>query len=49
MDQEQMFSLIGRLYIDIMSAQRVIDVLQKKLQDKEKEIIDLEKLVKKDS
>lgn len=49
MDQDQMFSLIGRLYTDVVSAQRVIEILQKKLQEKEKELIELEKNIKKDN
>jgi predicted flavoprotein YhiN len=48
MDQDQMFNLIGRLYTDAFAAQRVIEMLQKKLQEKEKELIELEKIVKKD-
>ena len=46
MDQDQMFNLIGRLYADAVAAQNVIEMLKKRLQDKEKE---LEKTVKKDS
>lgn len=49
MDQDQMFNLIGRLYTDAFASQRVIEVLQKRLQEKEKELIELEKLVKKDA
>lgn len=49
MDQDQIFSLIGRLYTDAFTAQKLIEMLQKKLQEKEKELIELEKLVKKDA
>ncbi len=49
MDQDQTFSLIGRLYTDIVGAQKIIEMLQQKLQEKEKQLIELEKLVKKDS
>ena len=35
MDQEGMFTLIGKLYVDIVNAQRIIEALQKKLQEKE--------------
>lgn len=35
MDQEALFALVGKLYVDIVNAQRIIEALQKKLQDKD--------------
>jgi hypothetical protein len=35
MDQEALFNLIGKLYVDIVNAQRIIEALQKRLQEKE--------------
>jgi hypothetical protein len=35
-DQEALFSLIGKMYVDIVNAQRIIEALQKKIQDKDK-------------
>lgn len=41
MDTEQLFNIIGKLYTDIVSAQKIIELLQQKLQEKDKEIIEL--------
>lgn len=41
MDSEQLFNIIGKLYADIVNAQKIIEILQQKLQDKDKEIIEL--------
>jgi hypothetical protein len=41
MDTEQLFNIIGKLYADIVSAQKIIELLQQKLQEKDKEIIEL--------
>lgn len=48
MNQDELFSTIGRLYIDIYNAQKYIDILQKQLQEKDKEIQELRKLNTKD-
>jgi hypothetical protein len=42
MDTEQLFNMIGKLYADIVNAQKIIDLLQKKLQEKDQEILALE-------
>ena len=42
MDNEQLFNVIGKLYADIVHAQKIIELLQKKLQDKDQEIVALE-------
>lgn len=42
MDKDDgLFNIIGRLYSDMINAQRIIEHLQKQLQDKDREIIDL--------
>lgn len=35
---EEVFNIIGKLYVDVYNAQKVIELLQKQLQDKDKEI-----------
>ncbi len=35
---EEVFNIIGKLYVDVYNSQKVIELLQKQLQDKEKEI-----------
>lgn len=35
MDQEALFALVGKLYIDVVNAQHIIEALQKKLQEKD--------------
>lgn len=42
MDNEQLFNIIGKLYADIVNAQKIIDILQKRLQEKDQEIVSLE-------
>lgn len=41
MDPEQLFTIIGKLYADIVNAQKIIELLQQKLQEKDKEILEL--------
>jgi hypothetical protein len=36
MDKEQLFNVIGKMYIDLLNAQIVIEALQKKTQESEK-------------
>lgn len=33
MDKEQLFNVIGKMYIDLLNAQTVIEALQKKIQE----------------
>lgn len=42
MDSEKLFTIIGKLYIDIVNSQNVIELLHKKLQEKDKQILELE-------
>ena len=43
---DELFIIIGRLYVDIYNAQRLMDVLQDQLKNKDKEIADLKKQLK---
>lgn len=45
---DELFNIIGRLYVDIYNAQRLMDVLQEQLKNKDKEIGDLKKQLKND-
>lgn len=38
---EDLFNIIGKLYIDVYNSQKVIELLKEKLKDKDKEIEDL--------
>ena len=40
MDQDYIFTIIGKLYIDITNAQKIIEGLQMKLKEKDKIIQD---------
>ncbi len=42
-NNEYLFTIIGKLYADMHNAQRIIEVLQTKIKDKDQEIIDLKK------
>jgi cell division protein FtsL len=48
MNQEELFSIIGRLYVDVYNTQRYIEVLQKQIQEKDTIIQDLKQLSSKD-
>jgi hypothetical protein len=41
---EEIFNIIGKLYIDVFQAHKAIESLQQKLKDKEEEIEQLKKL-----
>lgn len=43
---DELFNIIGRLYVDIYNSQRLMDVLQDQLKNKDKEIGDLKKQLK---
>jgi hypothetical protein len=43
MDNNELFTIIGRLYTDVYNSQRVIDILQQQLRAMEKEILELKK------
>lgn len=38
---EDLFNIIGKLYVDIYNTQKIIDLLQNQIKDKDKEILDL--------
>lgn len=42
MDNEKLFTIIGKLYIDLINSQGVMELLHKKLQEKDKQILELE-------
>lgn len=42
MESEQLFNLIGKLYVDLVNSQKIIEILQKKIQEKDQEILSLE-------
>lgn len=35
---EELFNTIGKLYVDIVNAQKVLDIMRQQLQDKDNEI-----------
>jgi hypothetical protein len=41
--EEQLFTIIGKLYVEALNSQRVAELLQNKLKDKDAEIQDLKK------
>lgn len=36
MDKEQLFNIIGKMYVDLLNAQTVIEALQKRNQESDK-------------
>jgi hypothetical protein len=42
MDNE-LFNIIGRLYVDVYNSQKIIDILQQQLKSKDQEILELKK------
>jgi hypothetical protein len=45
---EELFNIIGKLYVDIYNTQKVLEMLQKQLRDKDSELIELKKSRTKD-
>lgn len=45
---EDLFNIIGKLYVDIYNTQKVLEMLQKQLKEKDTEILELKKLRNKD-
>lgn len=41
---EELFNIIGKLYVDLNNMQKVLESLQKQLRDKESELQELKKL-----
>jgi hypothetical protein len=48
MNTEDIFNIIGKLYVDIYNTQKVLEMLQKQLRDKDAELIELKKSRTKD-
>jgi hypothetical protein len=46
---DDLFLTIGRLYVDVVQAQKILETFQKKLQEKDQEIQELKKKLSKDS
>ena len=40
---DELFIMIGRLYVDIYNTQKVLEMLQKQIKDKDLEIIELKR------
>jgi|TARA_B100001564_G_C20052462_1_gene408256 hypothetical protein len=40
--EEQLYSLLGKLYVEALNSQKVIELLQNKLEEKEKTIQELQ-------
>ena len=40
---DDLFIIIGKLYTDISNAQKIIDMLQQQIKDKNEEILELKK------
>lgn len=45
---DDLFALIGKLYVDSYNSQKVIEILQQQVQDKDKQIEELQRLRGKD-
>jgi len=45
---EELFNIIGKLYVDIYNTQKLLEILQKQLQEKDQEIKELKASRKKD-
>jgi len=45
---EDLFNVIGKLYIDVYNSQKVIELLRAKLEDKEKELEEIRSIQAKD-
>lgn len=45
---DELFNIIGRLYADLYNTQRLIEVLQEQLKNKDKELSDLKKTLAND-
>jgi len=41
MNTDDLFTMIGKLYVDIYNTQKVLDILQKQIKDKDQEIKEL--------
>jgi predicted flavoprotein YhiN len=41
---DELFTMIGRLYADLHNSQKIIDLLQDQIKNKDQEILELKKL-----
>jgi hypothetical protein len=48
MNTDELFNIIGKLYVDLYNIQKVIEILQKQVKDKDLEIQNLKKIRTKD-
>lgn len=44
MNTEELFNIIGKLYVDIYNTQKILEILQKQIKDKDQEIKDLKNM-----
>lgn len=48
MNQEELFNIVGRLYVDIYNTQKYIEILQKQIKEKDSQIQELQNIRTKD-
>lgn len=48
MNSDELFNIIGKLYVDIYNTQKYLEALQKQIQDKDNIIKDLKKVSSQD-
>jgi hypothetical protein len=48
MNENDLYNIIGRMYVDVSNTQRVLEMLHKKIEEKDKLILELEKSRTKD-
>ncbi len=48
MNEDDLYSIIGRMYVDISNTQKVLEILRKQVQEKDQLILELEKSRTKD-
>ena len=48
MNNDELFNIVGRLYVDIYNTQKYIEILQKQIQDKDSQIQELQNIRSKD-
>lgn len=44
MNTDDLFSIIGKLYTDLYNTQKIIEILQSQIKEKDKEILELKKV-----
>tara|TARA_B100000085_G_C18365945_1_gene440265 strand:- start:582 stop:731 length:150 start_codon:yes stop_codon:yes gene_type:complete len=48
MNEDDLYSIIGRMYVDISNTQKVLEILRKQVHEKDQLILELEKSRTKD-